>query len=199
MSFPTHFHGLGNAINLRWVDDQGRHHTDRITNWGPTLYTTTNEKDCQYQSLTGENLKQLPFDSIKDAKNFIDEYGSVEGFRLFGNDNWAYQYVDSRWPEEHVSYDETKIKVYYLDIETEVGNEFPRTETGLAENQSHHRVRRQHVSRLVLQGHGTERRRVWLPRGEALPESGRHHAAFVCVLDGRQSTRCAVWLEQRWI
>lgn len=131
MSFPTHFHGLGNAINLRWVDDQGRHHTDRITNWGPTLYTTTNEKDSQYKSLTGENLKQLPFDSIKDAKNFIDEYGSVEGFRLFGNDNWAYQYVDSRWPEEHVSYDETKIKVYYLDIETEVGNEFPEPKLAL--------------------------------------------------------------------
>ena len=131
MSFPTHFHGLGNAINLRWVDDQGRHHTDRITNWGPTLYTTTNEKDSQYKSLTGENLKQLPFDSIKDAKNFIEEYGSVEGFRLFGNDNWAYQYVDSRWSEEHVSYDETKIKVYYLDIETEVGNEFPEPKLAL--------------------------------------------------------------------
>lgn len=123
MSFYTHFHNRGDAIFLRWIDEQGRRRSTVVKDFQPTLYVKTNE-ETKYQTLEGFYLKPVQTESISDAKRFIEEYSDVEGFEAYGNTNWDYSYINQRW-EQDIKYDESLILTYYLDIETEVSDEFP--------------------------------------------------------------------------
>jgi len=123
MSFYTHFHNRGGAIFLRWVDEHGKRRNSVVKDFQPTLYLKTNE-ETKYRTLEGSYLKPIQTESIKDAKRLIEEYSDVDGFELYGNTNWDYSFINQRW-EQEIKYDESLILVYYLDIETEVSNEFP--------------------------------------------------------------------------
>lgn len=122
-SFYTHFHNRGGNIFLRWVDEKGVRRSNVVKDFQPTLYLKTNEETA-FKTLEGDYLKPVQTESVKDAKRFIEQYSDVDGFELYGNTNWDYAYINHRWNGE-LKYDESKILVYYLDIETEVADEFP--------------------------------------------------------------------------
>lgn len=123
MSFYTHFHTRGNTIFVRWIDDEGRRRSERVKNYQPSLFVKTQEQ-TSFFTLGGENLKLIKQDSVAAAKEFVKRYEGVHGFDIHGNTSWDYAYVNERWTDD-IKYDESKILTYYLDIETEVGEEFP--------------------------------------------------------------------------
>ena len=93
-------------------------------NFSPVLFAQCNKK-TEYKTLEGSYAQKLEFDSVKDARQFIDEYKQVENFKIYGNDRFLYQYISTEFPEERIEYDATQLKIYTIDIETSSENGFP--------------------------------------------------------------------------
>lgn len=123
MSFYTHFHTKGNNIFVRYIDDDGRRHSKLIKSYQPTIFVRTND-ETEFTNLNDEPLKPIVLDSIAEAKEYVKKYSDIHGFDIHGNTSWEYAYINERWTDD-IRYDESKILTYYLDIETEVGEEFP--------------------------------------------------------------------------
>ena len=121
MKFYTSVNQFGNNILVRGVNN-GKAVQDRIQ-FKPTLFVKT-QKKTEYKSLYGESLDSVDFDSISDAKEFVNRYKEIENFPLFGNTNYAYQYITQTFPNE-IEFDISKIKIWTLDIETTANNGFP--------------------------------------------------------------------------
>ena len=92
--------------------------------FSPVLYARCNEK-TEYKTLEGHYVKELPFSSVNDARQFIDEYKYVDNFKIYGNDRFLYQYISSKFPEEQMPYDSSQLRIYTVDIETTSENGFP--------------------------------------------------------------------------
>ena len=92
--------------------------------FSPVLFAQCS-KQTEYKTLEGTYAQKLEFNTVKDAKQFIDEYKQVENFKIYGNDRFLYQYISTEFPEERIEYDSTQLKVYTIDIETTSENGFP--------------------------------------------------------------------------
>ena len=92
--------------------------------FSPVLFAQCNKK-TEYKTLEGGYAQKIEFNSVKDARQFIDEYKQVENFKIYGNDRFLYQYISTEFPEERIEYDTTQLKIYTIDIETSSENGFP--------------------------------------------------------------------------
>ena len=92
--------------------------------FSPVLFAQCNKK-TEYKTLEGSYAQKIEFNSVKDARQFIDEYKQVENFKIYGNDRFLYQYISTEFPEERIEYDATQLKIYTIDIETSSENGFP--------------------------------------------------------------------------
>lgn len=81
----------------------------------PSLFVPT-QQESKYKTLYGENLKKIPQDSIKKAKEFVSQYESVENFRIYGNTKYEYCLISDLFPND-VEWDFSKIRVAIFDIE----------------------------------------------------------------------------------
>ena len=68
--------------------------------------------------------EEIEFADINDAKDYVSRYKEVENFPIFGNTNYAYQYITKTFPGE-VEFDISQIKIWSLDIETSAELGFP--------------------------------------------------------------------------
>jgi DNA polymerase elongation subunit (family B) len=92
-------------------------------NFKPTLYVKVKEKS-KYQSLDGDNLREIKFPDINEAKDFAKQYSEVENFEFFGNTNYAYQYIAEKFSGD-IDFNLRDIKIFTLDIETTADQGFP--------------------------------------------------------------------------
>ena len=92
--------------------------------FSPVLYARCNEV-TEFKTLEGHYAKEMSFGSVKDAREFIDEYKYVENFKIYGNDRFLYQYISSKFNDEQMDYDPSHLRIYTLDIETTSENGFP--------------------------------------------------------------------------
>ena len=46
------------------------------------------------------------------------KYDEVDGFEIYGNDRYIYQYISEKYPEDEIKFDISQIKLVTLDIET---------------------------------------------------------------------------------
>ena len=90
MKFYTSVNLYGNNILVRGVNN-GKKVQDRVP-FKPTLFVKS-QKQTKYKSLFGENLEEFKFESINEAKDYVQRYKDVENFPIFGNTNFAYQYI----------------------------------------------------------------------------------------------------------
>jgi len=129
MRFYTNVVQYGNRILVRGVNN-GKTVQDRVE-FCPSLFVKT-PKQSTYKSIYGENLEKLDFEDINSAKDFVKKYKDVESFPLFGNTNYAYQYITKNFPDE-IEFDIGQIKIYSIDIETSAELGFPDTNDPLEE------------------------------------------------------------------
>jgi DNA polymerase elongation subunit (family B) len=80
------------------------------------------------RTLDGKVVYAFSPGNIKDTRDFIERYQDVEGFDVYGNTNYAYQYISDNFPNE-IKYNKDLIKVFSLDIETTTEEGFPNIET----------------------------------------------------------------------
>ena len=53
----------------------------------------------------------------------------VDGFEIYGNDRYIYQYISEKYPEDEIKFDISQIKLVTLDIETTAEQGFPDVES----------------------------------------------------------------------
>lgn len=111
----------GNQIFVRGVRNGQRFQSKE--KFQPTLFTKS-RKVTGHKSIFGDNLEPHEFDSINDAKSFVERYKGVTDFPLFGNTGYAYQYLAETYPDE-IQYDIDEMSILSLDIETETEEGFP--------------------------------------------------------------------------
>lgn len=118
MKFYTSVAVLGNNIVHRWVEN-GIRHTEKVK-YQPTFFVSSNNPS-KYKTLYGETVELLEQGSIRDAKDFIEQYNNVSGFNIYGDIGFQYQYISDKY-FGNIEYDMSMFRVAHLDIET--GSEF---------------------------------------------------------------------------
>lgn len=126
MRWYTNVKQLGNFIVVRGYDN-GQYFQDRIE-YRPTLYLKS-DKPTEFKTLEGEYAKPIQPGTLKESKEFIEKYTDIDGFDIYGNEWFLYQYISDQYPEETIEFDIKKIKLITLDIETTSENGFPDPET----------------------------------------------------------------------
>jgi DNA polymerase elongation subunit (family B) len=122
MRWYTNVKQLGNKLYIRGYENGT--HFNNVVDYHPTYYVKSKVK-TEYTTLDGDYIKPINPGTIKEAKNFIEQYKDVEGFKIYGNETCIYQYISDTYPEEQIEYDITKINILALDIEVSSENGFP--------------------------------------------------------------------------
>lgn len=121
MEFYTSVHPIGDRIFIRGVENGKRY--QRKLDFSPTLYVTS-KKPSKWKTLEGSFVDEVNPGTIKDTREFIKRYEGVQGFDVYGNSNYAYQYISDNYSHD-VNWDMEQIKVFTIDIETSTENGFP--------------------------------------------------------------------------
>ena len=160
--FYTNIQLAGNTILYRGYED-GQPVQSR-THFSPTLYVTSNKKE-KFKTLTGENVKPIKFNTPKEAREFIQQYDGVEGFKVYGYERFVYQFIAQEFPDE-VDYNINQMKIFALDIEVQCENGFPDVEAAAEEMLS-----------ITIKDMVTKEYFVWATREFNVPEGVK---AFIC-------------------
>ena len=131
MSFYTNVVALGNNILLRGISNEGKRFKDRIE-YHPTLFIPTKE-ETKFRTLEGKPVGEIQPGNMKECREFIRKYKEIDNFNIYGNDKFEFSFIAEHFPEEHIDYDFSKIRIAYLDIETGSENGFPNIETASEE------------------------------------------------------------------
>lgn len=112
-------------ILLRGYDASGKRIHRRIK-YKPYLFLPAkNGKEATHHSLVGHKpLAKIDFDSISDARDFMEKYDNVSNFDYHGLTRWQYAFINDMYPGM-VDFDVNKVKGTYLDIEVDSEGGFP--------------------------------------------------------------------------
>ena len=122
MKFYTSVIPYRGRLLVRGVNHDGSHKKFRI-NYKPNLFIPS-QKESKYKTLDGRNVGKVQFESIYDAKKWIDEYKDVTNFEYFGNTRYQYPFIADEFPGK-IDWDIKQIKLLTIDIECESENGFP--------------------------------------------------------------------------
>jgi len=120
MNFYTNVTQWGNNLLVREVVDGERINT-RVK-YKPTLYAAAQET-TPFTTLKGAYVKPVEFNSIKQAKEWIEGYSNQPELAC-GQTMFAYSYIADQFPN-FVKWATDNILIVTIDIETECENGFP--------------------------------------------------------------------------
>ena len=130
MRFYTNVQMVGDQFLVRGYDN-GEHFMVR-EKFSPTLFVPS-KKQTKYQTLSGEYVEPIEPGSVRECRDFIKKYDGVEGFKIYGNDRYIYQYISEKYSEEQIVFDIDKVKLATIDIEVASENGFPDVESAAEE------------------------------------------------------------------
>lgn len=90
----------------------------------PSLFIPT-RKESEFKNMFGNPLREIPFDSISDMRNYKKQYSEIQD--IHGNYSPVVQYLHSTYRDD-IHYDLSKIIIYSIDIETTTEKGFPNPE-----------------------------------------------------------------------
>lgn len=126
--FYTNVTKYGNRLLVRGVKNNNRYKTK--IDYSPTLFVTSN-KESEYHTLWGDPVSPVSFADINEARLFVEKYKDIEGFNVYGNANYAHQYISDSY--RNIEWDVDKIKIVGIDIEVTAENGFPNVESSSEE------------------------------------------------------------------
>jgi DNA polymerase elongation subunit (family B) len=127
MRFYTSVNRYGNNLLYRGYQD-GRRIKKKIA-FKPTLYVK-GKGNSKFTSLDGVNVDAIEFDSMREAKEFVEKYSDVENFNVYGNTNYIAQFIAQEFPNE-IKFERNKIRVHTIDIEVASDQGFPEPNQAL--------------------------------------------------------------------
>ena len=125
-NFYTNVQLIGNQFLVRGVENGKRFETR--DEFFPTLFVNS-KKESKYKTLNGDNVEPIRPGTVRDCREFYKKYDEVDGFKIYGNDRYIYQYISEKYPEDEVKFDISKIKLVTLDIEVASEGGFPDVES----------------------------------------------------------------------
>lgn len=123
MRFYTNVFQIGNDILVRGYEN-GRHFSNR-EEFYPTFYVPSKSKKSGWKTLDGIDVEPVNPGTIRDCREFLDKYSSVQGFSVFGNERYVHQYISEKYPEDEIKFDANHIKLFTIDIEVAAESGFP--------------------------------------------------------------------------
>jgi len=130
MRFYTNVQMVGDQFLVRGYED-GKHFMTR-EKFTPTLFVTANKK-TNYKTLSGEYVDAIKPGFVRECREFIKKYEGVDGFKVYGNERYIYQYISDKYPQSEIKFDISKIKLFTIDIEVASENGFPDVENAAEE------------------------------------------------------------------
>jgi DNA polymerase elongation subunit (family B) len=124
MKFYTNISRYGNSLLYRGYEN-GKKISKRIK-YQPTLFVSTPKGD--WKSIDGVQCAPLKLDSMRDAKNWVDENKHTAGRQIFGNDRYIPAFINEEFPGE-IKYNRNQINVTTIDIEVQSDEGFPHPDT----------------------------------------------------------------------
>ena len=119
MDFYTNVIQRGNSLLVRGVEHGQR--VRRKVDYKPTLFNRVH-KPTGYTTLEGYSVLPHHFDSIREAKDWVEQRSNQE--IVFGNTQYPYCYIGDEYPN-NVPWDKDQILIVTIDIEVECENGFP--------------------------------------------------------------------------
>ena len=126
MKFYTNVQLIGNQFLVRGVDNGERF--EYRDDFFPTLFVKSN-RNSKYRTLGGEKVEPVKPGTVRDCREFFKKYDDIEGFSIYGNERYIYQYISEKYPEDEIKFDISKIKLVTLDIEVSSEQGFPDVES----------------------------------------------------------------------
>lgn len=90
----------------------------------PTLYVETNKKS-ELKTLTGKYVEPIKPGLIKECRDFYKKYANLDGFPIYGMENFTLQFISDNYQEDSIEYDISQIKIVTIDIEVQSEMGFP--------------------------------------------------------------------------
>lgn len=116
-SFYINVERLGNNIVWRGYD-KGRKFARKVK-YSPTLYLPTTHP-TEFHSLVGDHpIAPKKFDTMSDAREFVERYKDVEGLDVYGNTNYVAQFIQENYPSA-IKFDPSLITIFSYDIEIDI-------------------------------------------------------------------------------
>ncbi len=125
MAFYTSVNRYGNSILYRGYTDNGTSIIKRHK-FAPRLFVPIKD-ESKYKSFDGGNLKEIQFNKMTDARDFIDTYDGTSNFKLYGTTNYIHQFITDLYPDD-IKFNINHINVVNFDIEVASDDGFPTPE-----------------------------------------------------------------------
>ena len=120
MYFYTNVIRFGNNLLVREIRNGER--IKKRVRYSPTLFSLV-QKPTQHKTLEGKYVTPITHETMKDAKEWIDQYQNQTDL-IYGNTQYPYSYI-SDVHKETIDWDISKLLIVTLDIEVECENGFP--------------------------------------------------------------------------
>ena len=121
-SFYTSVNRYGNSILYRGYTSNGSPITQRYK-FSPKFYLPTKEI-TQYRSFDGDPVKSVEFSTMRDAKDFLEQYSEMDGVKVYGTRNYIHQFITDMYPD-NISFNPNHVNVVNIDIEVASDDGFP--------------------------------------------------------------------------
>lgn len=125
MSFYTSVNRYGNSILYRGYNDNGVAIAERIK-FKPKLYAPV-DSESPYKSFFGENVREIEFESMSAAKEYVQMYETAENYKIHGTTNYIHQFITDKFPND-IAFNIKHINVVNFDIEVASDDGFPTPE-----------------------------------------------------------------------
>jgi DNA polymerase elongation subunit (family B) len=120
MNFYTNVAQYKSQILVRGYDN-GKRFKEEVP-YCPYLFVSS-RKDSKYRTIDGSPVMKKQFESIYEAHQYYKTHNNVDGFNIYGLNQYAYTYIHDTFP--NIKYDTNLIKTVVLDIEVSTDEKFP--------------------------------------------------------------------------
>jgi DNA polymerase elongation subunit (family B) len=80
--------------------------------------------DSEWRTLDGFQVQEMKFPSIRDAREFIRQYESVDNFTIYGTTNYEHAFISDVFPQD-IDWKIEDVCLAFIDIEVDSSNGFP--------------------------------------------------------------------------
>ena len=126
MKFYTNVQLIGNQVLVREVDNGVR--KEYRDEFFPTLFVKSKKK-TKFKTLNGDSVEPIKPGTVRECREFYKKYEDVDGFSVYGNERYIYQYISEKYPQDEIKFDISQIKLVTLDIEVSSEQGFPDVES----------------------------------------------------------------------
>ena len=126
MEFYTNVYPFGDKMLVRGID-KGQPYMRKV-DFMPIMYVNGKDTSSNWKTLDGVSVQPVKPGTMKETREFIKQYDDVAGFNVYGQNNFALQYINENYPSD-IRWDIEKLNVVTIDIETATEDGFPNIES----------------------------------------------------------------------